>query len=253
MPKKVMKIGVKASQSSYEIERQVESTHWWFVVRRRLLKSLLATAPLRAGRPALDVGCGVGSNLITIASSGFPVIGVDREMYALELTRQVFDFPLINGDLARLPIRSGSIGLVVAMDVFEHLENDLDGIRSIYEALEKGGTLIFTVPAFGFLWGIQDEVTGHWRRYSKAAVLDRVKAEGFEVLRSSYFNFFLFLPILLARKVTRWLGLKIRSENEVNSPLINATLKAVFSMEPYLLRALSFPFGVSIFCIARKN
>ena len=51
----------------------------------------------------------------------------------------------------------------------------------------------------------------------------------------------------------RLLGLKIESENEINFPLINFFFKAIFSLELYALKYFSFPFGVSIFCIARKS
>jgi hypothetical protein len=138
------------------------------------------------------------------------------------------------------------------MDILEHLEDDTKGIIESYRVLSKGGILIVTVPAFNFLWGIQDVVTGHKRRYSKTEITSKLKAAGFDVLKSSYFNFFLFFPILIARHIIQLLGLKIRSENEVNFPLLNLMLKTVFSLEPYLLKYFSFPIGVSIFCVAKK-
>jgi len=49
------------------------------------------------------------------------------------------------------------------------------------------------------------------------------------------------------------MGLKIESENEVNFPLINFLFKAIFSLEVYVLKYLSFPFGVSILCIGKKR
>lgn len=242
----------RASRDSYEIESRVEAFHWWFAGRRALLRSILASLSFPSPCLCLDIGCGVGSNLATITTSGTTVVGVDREFLALELARKTSPFSLINGDLTHLPVRPESVGLIVAMDVLEHLEDDTKGIHSIHQALKKEGHLILTVPAFHFLWGIQDEVTGHWRRYSRKEILDRVREGGFEIVRSSYFNFFLFVPILLARRLFRFLRLKIRSENEVNSPWINGVLKSVFSIEPCLLRVISFPVGASIFCVARK-
>jgi len=161
--------------------------------------------------------------------------------------------PFINGDLNKLPIRSGSIGLIIAMDIFEHLEDDRIGIRECFQALKRNGILILTVPAFTWLWGIQDVATQHKRRYKMKEILNLLTTEGFEIVKSSYFNFFLFVPILIVRRATHLLGLKIRSENEINSPLLNSLLKGIFSIEPYILEHFSFPFGVSILCIARKR
>jgi SAM-dependent methyltransferase len=156
------------------------------------------------------------------------------------------------GDLNELPIKTNSVGLIIAMDILEHIEDDANGIIESYRVLNKGGTLILTVPAFKFLWGIQDIVTRHKRRYSRREIVNKLRKRGFVILKSSYFNFFLFFPILIARRTIHLSGLKIESENQINFPLINFFLKAIFSLELHVLKYFSFPFGVSIFCIAKK-
>ncbi|OGP90871.1 MAG: hypothetical protein A2157_05350 [Deltaproteobacteria bacterium RBG_16_47_11] len=239
-------------KNPYDIEFEIEDFHWWFVVRRRVLKSILSTLLLPLNCVTLDIGCGAGSNLRELGGSRIRAIGVDQSIYALSLASKKLKAPLINGDLNLLPIRSESIGLIVAMDILEHLENDLNGIRELYRALQSGGILFLTVPAFGYLWGVQDRATGHKRRYSRKEISNKLRQEGFEILRSSYFNFFLFFPILFARCVIRLFGLRIESENKINSPCINFFLKIIFSLEPFLLRYVSFPLGVSIFSIAKK-
>lgn len=239
-------------KSPYDIEWKVEDFHWWFIVRRKLLKLLLSFIRLPSECVTLDIGCGIGSNLPTLGSTGLHVVGLDRSIYALSLAKKKSQFPLISGDLNRLPIRPKSVGLIIATDILEHLDNDVTGIRECYRVLEEEGILILTVPAFKFLRGIQDIVASHKRRYSRQEILDKLSHEGFDILRSSYFNFFLFLPILVARRLMHLLALKIESENEINSPLINFFLKTIFSLEPAILRYVSFPFGVSIFCVAKK-
>ncbi len=241
------------NKTSHDIEKHVEGFHWWFSVRRKLLKSILSSLSLPLDSLALDIGCGTGSNFRLLRKEGLSVIGLDHSLYALSLAKMNTQDPFINGDLNRLPIRSESIGLIIAMDILEHLEDDRNGIRECFQALKRGGVLILTVPAFRWLWGIQDLVTHHKRRYTRKEILNQLTLEGFQVLKSSYFNFFLFFPILLARRITHVLGLKIRSENEINSPLLNSLLERIFSLEPYLLKYFRFPFGVSIFCIARKE
>ena len=240
------------NKTPYDIEHEIEGFHWWFGVRKKFLKSIISSLHLPLECVALDIGCGAGSNLKMIESAGFNIIGLDRSIYALSLVKKKLNVPLINGDLNRLPIRANSIGLIIAADILEHLDNDVNGIREIYRSLREGGILILTVPAFRSLWGVQDIVTGHRRRYSKKEILDKLIHQRFDILKSSYFNFFLFLPILLARRMIYLLGLNVQSENEINSPFINFLLKAIFSLEPHMLKYFSFPFGVSIFCIAKK-
>jgi SAM-dependent methyltransferase len=237
----------------YDVESEVENFHWWFVVRRKLLKSILSSISIQKNAITLDIGCGTGSNLKTLVSAGLDVIGLDQSIYALTLVKEKGDYSLMAGDFNRLPLKPKSVGLIIAMDILEHLDDDSSGIIESLRVLSDGGILIVTVPAFKFLWGIQDIVTGHKRRYSRREIMNKLKAVGFDILKSSYFNFFLFFPILIARRIIQLLGLKIRSENEVNSPWLNFIFKTVFSLEPYLLKYFSFPIGVSILCIARKG
>jgi len=237
---------------SFDLEFEITRFHWWFVVRRKLLRSLLFSIRPLPQSSILDIGCGVGSNFYLFDSLRIKAIGLDRSFYALSLASQRFRFALINGDMNTLPFKPDSIGLIVASDVLEHLDDDLTGIRELYRTLRKGGKLILTLPAFKLLWGTQDVVTGHKRRYSKEEILHKLRKEGFEIVRASYFNFFLFLPILFTRVVIRLLNLRLESENKMNSPLINSILKAIFSWELCLLNYFSLPFGVSIFCIAQK-
>ena len=240
-------------KTAYDIEVEVERNHWWFAVRRELLKQLLSFVDLPADCITIDIGCGTGSNLKALGSAGLKVIGLDRSIYALSIGPKTLGYPLVSGDLNRLPIRSNSVGLIVAMDILEHLDDDATGIRSFHQALKQQGVLIITVPAFRSLWGIQDEVTGHKRRYSRQEIVNKLRRGGFEIMKSSYFNFFLFFPIFIARRLIHLVGLRIESENEINFPIINFFLKAIFSLESYALRWCSFPFGVSIFCIAKKS
>ena len=244
---------ISNNPSSYEVESSVESFHWWFVVRRKLLRSILSSILVPRNSYTLDIGCGTGSNLGELVSAGLDAIGLDRSIYALTLVRKKGGYPLLAGDLNNLPFKTKSVGLIIAMDIFEHLEEDKEGISECYRTLSEGGILIVTVPVFNFLWGIQDVVTGHKRRYSRKEIINKLMEGGFNILKSSYFNFFLFFPVLLARRIIHLLGLKIESENEVNFPLINFFLKAIFSLELYVLKYFSFPFGVSVFCIAEKS
>ena len=237
----------------YDIETTVERSHWWFVGRRKLLRSIIMSLKVSRSSVALEVGCGTGANLSTLGSAGLYAIGLDRSPYALKLVRGKEELPLLAGDLNDLPIKTESVGLIIAMDILEHLDDDARGINESYRVLKENGLFVLTVPAFHSLWGIQDIVTGHKRRYLKKQIRNKLEGVGFDVVKSSYFNFFLFLPIFIARRVIQLLGLKIRSENEVNFPLLNFFLKMIFSLEVHLLKYVSFPFGVSILCIARKK
>lgn len=238
---------------TYDVEWNLERFHWWFVGRRKLFKFLFSFLSLQNDLRVIDIGCGVGSNLRLLQSMRLKLVGMDSEIYGLVHTKQSFSaVALVNGDLMRLPFKADSVDLVLASDVLEHLDEDTIGIREIYRTLKREGKVIFTVPAFRSLWGVQDIVGMHKRRYSKKELVRKIEGEGFKILRSSYFNFFLFFPILIGRRIIYLFGLRIESENKINLPLINFFLKTVFSIEPHYLKYFSFPFGVSVYCIAKK-
>jgi hypothetical protein len=105
------------------------------------------------------------------------------------------------------------------------------------------GKAVFTVPAFGFLSGVQDIVGMHKRRYLKRELVGKIEQEGFKILRSSYFNLFLLFPILPVRSLIHLLGLIVKSENEINSSFVNSLLKGVFHLKHLYLNTSLSPSG----------
>ena len=104
-----------------------------------------------------------------------------------------------------------------------------------------------------FLWGIQDDVSNHRRRYRLPELKRLLTEAGFEIERSTYANITFFLPILLVRKLMKLTGLKTSSENNINVSAFNGILGGLFSAESIAHRYLNFPFGVSGICVARRR
>jgi len=102
-----------------------------------------------------------------------------------------------------------------------------------------------------FLWGLQDEVSNHRRRYRLPELRHVLEQAGFEVERTTYANITFFLPILLVRKLMRLTGIRTASENNINVPVFNGILGRLFGAESWILRRMNLPFGVSGLCVAR--
>jgi len=117
--------------------------------------------------------------------------------------------------------------------------------------LRPGGRVLLFVPTFMFLWGLQDDVSNHRRRYRMPELRCVLEKAGFEVERATYANITFFLPILLARKLMRVTGIKAESENNINVSALNGVLGKLFGAESVLLRYMNIPFGVSGLCVAR--
>ena len=238
----------------YPILYQVEERHWWYVGRRRIIRSLVEKicSTLNNSNPRiLDVGCGTGANLKMLAEHG-RAEGVDISQQAVDFCHERGLESVKLGAAEDLPYENDSFDLVTALDVVEHLDDDVAGLREMRRVLRADGRLLLFVPAFMFLWGVQDDVSNHRRRYTLPSLLRAVEAAGFVVEWSSYANISFFLPVLLVRSVMRWLGLRADTEYGINISLMNGPFSRLFAAERFILKDGKLPFGVSAVCIARR-
>ena len=238
----------------YPILYQVEETHWWYLGRRRIIESLverIRTTLANAKPRILDVGCGTGANLKMLAAYG-SAEGVDISPQAVDFCRERGLDSVKLGAIEHLPYESGSFELVTALDVVEHLDDDVAGLREMRRVLRRDGRVLLFVPAFMFLWGVQDDVSNHRRRYTLPSLLQAVEAAGFAVEWASYANISFFLPVLVVRSVMRWLGLRAATEYGINISLLNGPFSSLFAAERFVLERGKIPFGVSAVCIARR-
>lgn len=241
---------------TYAIMNRVEDSHWWFVGRRAILESFIRQIVEKARKPKseiriLDVGCGTGANLEMLSDFG-EAEGVDVSDEALEFCRAK-NLRTHKGLAENLPFENESFDLVTALDVVEHLDDDAAGLKEMCRVLRCGGKALIFVPAFMFLWGVQDVVSNHRIRYTKKQITERLRRAGFEIERATYANITFFAPILAGRTLMKLTGIKPESENNVNVSALNPVLGKFFGAERFWLKNFNFPFGVSIVVIARKN
>ena len=202
----------------------------------------------------LDVGTGTGSNLRMLKAAGFSnVFGLDFNREAVNFCKMKgYEF-VRQGDICSMPYRDKTFGFVFATDIIEHIEDHQAALKEITRVLKPGGHAIITVPAFKSLWGWQDEVSHHQRRYKRSEVSIALNLCGLTIVKIYYFNFILFLPIFFMRKLMLLSGLKPRSENSFNSRGLNFILKLIFKLDCLLAANINIPFGVSIFALVKKH
>ena len=243
-------------QHTYAIMDRVEDSHWWFVGRRAILESFLQriTQQIRNPQSAiriLDVGCGTGANLEMLSQFG-AAEGVDVSDDALEFCRRK-GLTVQKGLAETLPYADGSFDLTTALDVVEHLDDDIAGLKEMFRVTKSGGYSLIFVPAFMWLWGVQDDVSNHRIRYTKSQIVERLQQAGYTIERATYANWTFFTPILAGRTLMRLTGIKPESENNVNVSALNGVFGKLFSAERFWLKNFDFPFGVSIVIVAKKS
>jgi len=243
-------------QHTYAIMDRVEDSHWWFVGRRAILESFLKgivrSLRSRIENPKiLDVGCGTGANLEMLSQFG-SAEGVDVSDDALDFCRQK-GLTVQKGLAETLPYADETFDISTALDVIEHLDDDGAGLREMHRVTKRGGYSLIFVPAFMWLWGVQDDISNHRIRYTKSQIVERIEKAGFRVERATYANFTFFAPILGGRALMKLTGIKPESENNVNISALNGLFGSIFSAERFWLKRFGFPFGVSIVVVAKKG
>lgn len=238
---------------TYAAEDAVVESHWWFVCRRRLFARLIVGLGIDKTAPTLDVGTSSGTNLILLRDLGFShVTGLDPSTEAVEYCARRELPPVRLGRIEAMPFENDSMHLILATDVLEHIPDDDAAMAEISRVLVSGGHVLISVPAFPSLWGLQDEVSHHLRRYRMKALASKVQKAGLEIEQSFHFNFLLFGPIWLARQVLSQLKPKVASENAINTPFINRAFCWIFGFDVAVAPWLKPPFGVSVLILARK-
>src|SRR5947199_206326 len=216
-------------EHTYSIMYEVEGKHWWFVGRRKIIAGFVEKICRDIGkrRPRiLDVGCGTGANLQMLANFGVAE-GVDVSTEALDFCRARGLSKVKHGAAEALPYEDASFDLVTGLDVVEHLDDDLAALKEMRRVLRPGGRALFFVPAFMFLWGVQDDISNHRRRYTLAGLKQVALQAGFEIVRASYVNITFFAPIFLGRLLMRATGIRPTSENNINVPALNGLLGSI--------------------------
>jgi len=244
---------------AYQMMYESELNHWWDKARRKIVFSLIKSYhnPLVSRPKILDLGCGMGIMAKESQNVG-DYYGVDASELAVNFCKQRGVKNIRQGDATDIPYPDSQFDIVLLMDVIEHIENDSKVITEVIRVLKPSGIVIITAPAFQFLWGQTDTIHQHYRRYRLSQLKFRLEQKRLFILKASYMNTLLFLPIVFLRMLSKYFHLPMKSENELsretvnNIWIVNKILYLVFSAESILLKFINLPFGISVVLVGRK-
>ncbi|HPH26481.1 MAG TPA: class I SAM-dependent methyltransferase [Pseudomonadota bacterium] len=236
----------------HPLQRNIEDWHFWYHVRREILDALLKELHLPPDARLLDIGCGTGGSSLVLSKHG-QAVGLDASLRSFQLSPDRPYTHRVVSSAEQLPFADASFDAVAALDVLEHLDHDQQAAEEIRRILKPGGAAVIFVPAFQILWGQNDVMSHHRRRYTKASLQKVLTAAGFRLSHLTYFNMLLFLPTLGVRLLER-LSKKVAGQIEYQSEptRLNSLLTQVFRWEVPLLTRLPLPIGTSVACIAHR-
>ena len=133
---------------------------------------------------------------------------------------------------------------VVMVNVLEHIEDDVAALRELRRLLKPGGKLLIFVPAMPFLHSRLDERVGHYRRYTRPVLVERLSHAGFTVRLARYLDVLGILPWWLVNTLGGKTGFDPRAVRLYDTLGIPLTRLAEGLFSP--------PLGKNIVTVAEK-
>ena len=163
------------------------------------------------GSMVLDAGAGVGTYTRLILDSGRQAVAMEPDQaICAQLLRQVGNakgFRLLAGDLTDPAImrkaQEAGVDSAICLNVLEHISDDRRALRQLQAVLPPGGALALLVPAHPILFNSIDRAIGHFRRYRKKEMVEKVREAGFRIEQLFYFNFFAIPGWILSGHILR--------------------------------------------------
>jgi SAM-dependent methyltransferase len=137
----------------------------------------------------------------------------------------------------------GSYSALVAVNVLEHIEDDVQALRSAHVLLRPGGQVVMFVPAFNGAMSRFDRLVGHYRRYTVASLAAAFRAAGLETQDVRYVN----APGLVAWFV----GMRMLRMTPTDGPTVRLWDRAVVPVARRVERSVRVPFGQSVLAVGR--
>ncbi len=147
------------------------------------------------GRRLLEAGAGVG-NLSQLLLERERLVLADYEPLYIARLRQRFGYcphvRVLQADLtdplALESLQNEQLDTILSSNVLEHIEQDVVVLESFFRLLPRGGHAILIVPACKGLYSPIDAALGHYRRYTKDDLSEKMRSVGFEVAYAAQFN-----------------------------------------------------------------
>ena len=256
-------------QRGFDLLSEMQLRHFWYQGRHRFLFHA-TTQALQGGRGSagglrvVDLGGGCGGWLKYLTDR-WPVAFGEVALADSSLTALNRAEKILPSAVGRYQIDLLDLGwnqrwdVAYLLDVLEHLPEDEAAMAQVGRALKPGGVAIVTMPALQCFWSYNDEVAEHRRRYDRAGMARLAKAAGLRLVTARYFMFFLSPLLWLSRARPGVAKLTPQQKQElvershrIPSPIVNALLAGVFSLETPLGYQMAFPWGTSILGVFQK-
>lgn len=247
--------------AGFAVTAAVEARSFWCRSRIRILEGVIHRFTDRARTlDMLDIGCGIGGIVGALGRMGhLRLTGSEIYLSGLRYARtRLPGVSFIQLDATRIPF-AASYDIIGAFDVLEHIDQDEQVMRSVWNALRPGGLFLITVPQYPWMWSHLDEIVHHKRRYTRAELVRKLAQAGYDVEYVTSFVTALFPMMAASRMLSNARAHSSDTRKEFESEVsLPAPLNAVFDLimrvdEALIGLGMSLPFGGSLLAVARRR
>jgi SAM-dependent methyltransferase len=230
---------VDPSLIGYETLRTFALTHNYNQWILGLLKPFM-------GNRILEIGCGIGNLSCYLRSLGSLICLDNSKQFVDHMKIDYPDIPFYHYDVSDDRVRTLSkenLDTIICVNVLEHVEDDIKALTNMWSILRPNGTLLLFVPALNVLYSEIDRKLGHFRRYDRKSLTEKLRCAGFQIKELQYKS-------LLA--MAGWF-LRGRIWKKERVPVLQTILFDRFL--PLIARIeglMTLPFGMSLFAVAQK-
>lgn len=201
------------------------------------------------GQRVLEVGCGLGNLMVHLLDREL-VMGIEVAANAVRDVKQRFaktpNITVRQIDIVKpdaLALGKYKLDTAVSMNVLEHIEDDETALANIGKILVPGGHVILVLPAHTWLYGTMDVSIGHYRRYTREMLRERVENAGFQVVTDGYVN--------SLGALGWWFNGRVLHKQVPPKAQLNL-FNIVVPVQRFIERIFPTPFGISVMMVAQK-
>lgn len=200
-----------------------------------------------------EAGAGLGTFAEVLLKKKYSklILGEINNEYVNNLRRKFRQFSsvkVVKVDLSSSQSlsRISKLDTIICINTLEHIKNDQKTIINLANKLKVKGHLIIFVPAFQILFSNWDKSIGHFRRYSKNELINKLEVANLQLVKASYFNSLGFFGWGLNKLIGK-------------TPKNNIIQKQILFFDRFIVpwwskieKLLPPPFGQSLLIVAKK-
>ena len=140
------------------------------------------------GSDVLEIGAGIGSltKLLSIGRRSYVATDFDQQ-HVYELQTRFRGYANVSTALCNVLHREdfrafqSCVDTIVCLNVLEHIEDDVEALKNVYDTLKPGGHAVILVPQGMKAFGTLDKALHHVRRYSDSELGHKMASVGFRI------------------------------------------------------------------------